>query len=72
VYFQKPCTTNPETVCQLGREYAINPWNSREGMYRMPVVSGTVAAIVSVLIGLWAQNRIKGRSPQNHEDVQAV
>jgi len=62
VYFQKPCTRTPETVCQLGREYAINPWNS------IPIVGGTGAAIVSVLIGLWAQPR----SFPDHETVQAT
>jgi hypothetical protein len=66
VYFQKSCTRTPETVCQLGREYAINPWNS------IPIVGGTVAAIVSVLISLWAQNAITRRSFPDHKAVQTA
>ena len=72
VYFQKPCTRTPEIVCQLGREYAIEPWNLRDGMYGIPIVSGTVAAITSVLIGLWAQKVIKIRFFSDHEAVHAA
>jgi hypothetical protein len=71
VSFQKPCARTPEIVCQLGSQYAIDPWNSRDGMYRMPVVSRTVAVIVSVLIGLWAQNWFNVRSFPDHGTVQA-
>jgi hypothetical protein len=64
VYFQKPCTRTPEIVCQLGSEYTIDAWNS------IPVISGIVAAITSILIGLRAQNAINPHPFPDHEAVQ--
>ena len=52
VYFQKTCVRTPETVCQLGSEYAIDAWNS------IPVISGTIAAITSLLISLRAEKNV--------------
>ena len=72
MYFQKPCTKTPDVVCQLGQQYAFNPWDLHEGIYRMPVISGLVAAIVSLLIGLRAQNMIRIKSLPDHEVMQAA
>jgi len=69
VHFQKPCSKPPDVVCQLGQEYAIDPWNLRDEISRMPVISGLVAAIVSLLIGSRAQNMIRIKSLPDLEDT---
>ena len=71
VYFQKPCTS-VEVVCQLGQQSAFNPWNLRDGMDRMPVISGLVAATVSLLIGLQLQNMIRIKSLSDSEDFKQL
>ena len=71
VYFQKPCT-GAQIVCRLGQQNAFNPWNLRDWMGRMPVISGLVAAIVSLLIGLRAQNMFRIKSLPDSDAMQAA
>jgi hypothetical protein len=72
MYFQKPCIKIPEVICQLGQQYAIEPWNLRDGIARMPVISGLVASLVSLLIGLRAQIMISVKSLPDPGNMQAI
>jgi hypothetical protein len=62
VYFQQPCAKEPEIVCQLGSMYTIDA-------YEMPLVSGLVSAITTILIGLSAQNRLNLKFQPRQREV---